>query len=118
MRQRIRFWLKLAVAIGLPVIIFMASSSSPLMSDVRLGVEASLIETFGSGAQMDGLTDRVAHGQAIREGQVKFYDACKAFGDAVTAQHRLAELDPELADLAMDVAEKDRAERQRAAATR
>ena len=117
MRQRIRFWLKLAAAIGLPVSIVMASSSSPLMSEVRLGVEVSFIETFGTAAQMDGVIDRVARAQAARDGQVEFYDAGKAFDDAVTAQHRLAELDPRLADLATDIAEKDRAQRQLAATT-
>jgi hypothetical protein len=112
-----RFWAKLAMAIGLPVIIFVASSSSPAMYDIRLGLQSSAIEAFGTPEQANRLLDRVARDSAIRDGDLEFHELLKAFGDAVTAQHRLADMDPELAGLALDVAQKELAERPLAAAT-
>ena len=118
MRQRIRFWLKLAAALGLPVLIVGAVSPTTMMDEVRLGVEASMVEMFGSAEQLDRLTDRVARKQAMQDGEVEFYEAGKAFGDAVKAQRRLAERNWELADLALEVAQREREERQVVAATR
>ena len=116
MRQRIRFWLKLSAAVGLPVVIFIASSSSPSVQDLVIGLKTMAIEAFGNADQHDRLVEQTGRIMAVRNGSEEMYEKSRAFYAAVESQRRLAAIDEQLADQAIIVAQQEREERQLAAA--
>src|SRR3954464_2273651 len=103
MRNRIWPRAKLWTALAMPVVLCLAAPS-PELRRIRFGVEAMLVNAFGSPEQQERLLWKVARDAAARDGTLEHFETVEAFAAAVNAQRRLAQLDEAYADTAIGVA--------------
>ena len=110
MRGRIRFWLKITVALAIGLTVY-AATPSARDSEIAFDCKAFWIDRFGTPAQLEALTDEAGRRAAAEGGYAELHEARRALRQAIDAQQRLARMDAGLADYAIRFAMAERDQR-------
>jgi hypothetical protein len=116
MRDRIHFITKLGLALVVGSAVYFAASRIPQLQDAELEGRLLAVSAFGTEAQQDRIVEELGRRTAIKNDVLDFYERGQALKALMAAHQRLAALDPEMAQRAIEHALEECNERKLAAA--
>jgi hypothetical protein len=108
MDAKARFWIVVAVAVGMPLA-FELCRSLEWVQDLSLGARASWEARFGSAADRERVVQETGRIMAQRAGDLESFQMGREWDEALANLRALERRDPRLADALMQVILENRA---------